>query len=106
MAATVIVPTVQALLTSGARDLPLGLSDVKGLVYGVTLAISVVALFVTLCMIYQLERRARMPWTAVWPSALGATIAVGIVDLGFPAALPRRSLDVPDRHPPPPGSPC
>ena len=34
---------VQALLASGARDLPLGLSDVKGLVYGVTLAIGVVA---------------------------------------------------------------
>ena len=54
VAATVMVPTAQALLASGARDLPLGLSDVKGLVYGVTLAIGVVALFVTLCVIYRL----------------------------------------------------
>ena len=28
-----------------------------------------------------------MPWTAVWPGALGATIAIGIVDLGFPLYL-------------------
>ena len=87
VAATVIVPTVQALLVSGARDLPLGLSDVKGLVYGVTLAIGVGALFVTLCAIYRLVPKARMPWAAVWPGALGATIAIGIVDLGFPLYL-------------------
>ena len=87
VAATVIVPTAQALLASGARDLPLGLSDVKGLVYGVTLSIGVVALFVTLCVIYRLVPKARMPWTAVWPGALGATIAIGIVDLGFPLYL-------------------
>ena len=87
VAATVIVPTVQALLASGAHDLPLGLSNVKGLVYGVTLAIGVVALFVTLCAIYRLVPKARMPWTAVWPGALGATVAIGIVDLGFPLYL-------------------
>jgi membrane protein len=87
VAATVIVPTVQALLASGAHDLPLGLSDVKGLVYGMTLAIGVVALFVTLCVIYRLVPKARVPWAAVWPGAFGATIAIGIVDLGFPLYL-------------------
>jgi len=85
--ATVVVPTVQSLLTSGAQDLPLGLSNVKGLVYGVTLAIGVVVLFATLCAIYRLVPKARMPWAAVWPGALGATIAIGIVDLGFPLYL-------------------
>ena len=87
VAATVIVPTVQALLASGAHDLPLGLSDVKGLVYGMTLAIGVVALFVTLCVIYRLVPKARVPWAAVWPGAFGATIAIVIVDLGFPLYL-------------------
>jgi len=85
--ATVVVPTVQSLLASGAQDLPLGLSNVKGLVYGVTLAIGVVVLFATLCAIYRLVPKARMPWAAVWPGALGATIAIGIVDLGFPLYL-------------------
>ncbi len=87
VAATVIVPTVQALLVSGARDLPLGLSDVKGLVYGMTLTIGVGVLFLTLCAIYRLVPKARMPWAAVWPGALGATAAIGIVDLGFPLYL-------------------
>ena len=87
VAATVIVPTVQALLVSGARDLPLGLSDVKGLVYAMTLSIGVGVLFLTLCSIYRLVPKARMPWAAVWPGALGATIAIGVVDLGFPLYL-------------------
>lgn len=87
VAVTVLVPTAQALLSSGARDLPLGLSDVKGLVYWVTISIGVVALFVTLCVIYRVVPKARMPWTAVWPGALGATIAIGVVDLGFPLYL-------------------
>jgi YihY family inner membrane protein len=87
VAVTVMVPTAQALLASGARDLPLGLSNVKGLVYWVTISIGVVALFMTLCVIYRVVPKARMPWAAVWPGALGATIAIGIVDLGFPLYL-------------------
>ena len=87
VAVTVLVPAAQALLASGARDLPLGLSDVKGLVYWVTISIGVVALFVTLCVIYRVVPKARMPWTAVWPGALGATVAIGVVDLGFPLYL-------------------
>ena len=87
VAVTVMVPTAQALLASGARDLPLGLSNVKGLVYWVTISIGVVALFITLCVIYRVVPKARMPWAAVWPGALGATIAIGIVDLGFPLYL-------------------
>jgi YihY family inner membrane protein len=87
VAVTVMVPTAQALLASGARDLPLGLSNVKGLVYWVTISIGVVALFITLSVIYRVVPKARMPWAAVWPGALGATIAIGIVDLGFPLYL-------------------
>lgn len=87
VAATVIVPTVQALLVSSANDLPLGLSQVKGLIYGITLAVSVLGLFAALCATYRLVPKARMPWRAVWPGALGATIAMGIVDLCFPLYL-------------------
>ena len=28
-----------------------------------------------------------MPWRAVWPGAIGATLAIGIVDYAFPAYL-------------------
>ncbi len=87
VAASVLVPTVQALLATGAEDLPFGLSNVKGLVYGATLVLTVIVMFVTLCAIYRLVPKARVPWRAVWPGALGATIAMGIVDLGFPLYL-------------------
>jgi membrane protein len=87
VAATISVPTIQALLVSGARDLPLGLSEVKGLVYATTLSIGVVVLFATLCAIYRLVPKARMPWAAVWPGALGATVAIVVVDLSFPLYL-------------------
>ena len=87
VAVTVMVPTVQALITSGASDLPLGLSNVQGLVYYATLTIGVVVLFAILCAIYRLVPKAKMPWRAVWPGALGATIAMGVVDLCFPLYL-------------------
>ena len=28
-----------------------------------------------------------MPWRAIWPGALGATVAIGIVDYAFPVYL-------------------
>jgi membrane protein len=87
VAVTVLVPTVQALLASGASDLPLGLSNVKGLVYYATLTIGVVVMFIILCAIYRLVPKAKMPWRAVWPGALGATLAIGLVDLCFPVYL-------------------
>jgi YihY family inner membrane protein len=85
--ATVAVPTIQALLVSGAEDLPLGLSEVRGLVYVVSLALGVMALFAALCATYRLVPKGSIPWRAVWPGALGATIAIAIVDLGFPLYL-------------------
>ena len=87
VAATVAVPTVQALLVSGARDLPLGLSEVRGLIFVATLVIGLAALFATLCAIYWWVPKAPMPWRAVWPGAVGATAAMAVVDLGFPLYL-------------------
>jgi len=87
VAATVAVPTMQALLVSGARDLPLGLSEVRGLIFVATLVLGVAALFAALCAIYWWVPKASMPWRAVWPGALGATIAMAVVDLGFPLYL-------------------
>jgi membrane protein len=85
--ATVAVPAIQSLLLTGADDLPLGLSEIEGIVYGITLAAGVLALFAALCATYQLVPKGRMPWRAVWPGALGATVAMGIVDYGFPLYL-------------------
>jgi YihY family inner membrane protein len=85
--ASVAVPALQGLLTSSATDLPFGLSDVRGLVYGVSLAAGLMMLFIALCVTYALVPRGRMPWRCVWPGALGATIAIAVLDYAFPLYL-------------------
>jgi membrane protein len=85
--ASVAVPTLQSLLVTSANDLPLGLDDVRDLVYAVTLVAGVLVLFAALCATYALVPKGAMPWRCVWPGALGATVAIGIVDYGFPLYL-------------------
>jgi membrane protein len=85
--ASVAVPALQSLLVTTAKDLPFGLSDVRGLVYAVTLAAGVVVLFMALCVTYALVPSGRMPWRCVWPGALGATVAIGVLDYVFPLYL-------------------
>ena len=87
MAATVAVPTLQSLLLAGTDDLPLGLSGIPGLVYGVSLLAGLVLLFLILCVIYWAVPNRLVPWRAIWPGALGATLAIGVVDYAFPAYL-------------------
>jgi len=87
MAATVGVPAVQSLLVSSADDLPLGLSEVDGLIYATTLIAGLVLLFLVLCLIYWRVPNTGLPWRAIWPGALGATLAIGVVDYAFPAYL-------------------
>jgi membrane protein len=87
MAATVAVPTVQSLLRSSANDLPLGLSDVPDLLYWVTLAAGLALLFLILCIVYWTVPNRLVPWRAIWPGAAAATVAIGVVDIAFPAYL-------------------
>jgi membrane protein len=87
MAATVIVPTAQSLLVSGAEDLPLGLSEVHGLLYALTLGATLAVLFLVICIIYWAVPNRRVPWRAVWPGAIGATLAMALIDWAFPAYL-------------------
>jgi membrane protein len=87
MATTVVVPAAQSLLVSGAQDLPLGLSEVRGVIYAMTLAASLGVLFIVLCVIYWAVPNRRVPWRAIWPGALGATLAMALIDWAFPAYL-------------------
>ena len=85
--ATVIIPTVQGLLTATAEELPFGLSDVPGLLFGVTLGVGLAVLFGTLCVIYWAVPNCSVPWHAIWPGALVTTIAIAIIDAAFPFYL-------------------
>jgi membrane protein len=85
--ASVAVPTLQSLLASSARDLPFGLDDVTGLVYWFTIVAGLIVLFGALCITYAAVPKGSIPWSCVWPGALGATLAMGIVDWAFPLYL-------------------
>jgi uncharacterized BrkB/YihY/UPF0761 family membrane protein len=87
MAATVLIPAAQSVLVSGAAGLPLGLNHVRGLVFAVTLAFGLLILFCVLCVIYWAVPSRPVPWRAIWPGALAATLAIGIVDYSFPLYL-------------------
>jgi len=85
--ASVAVPTLQALLASSTRDLPFGLDNVNGLTYWFTIVAGLVVLFGALCITYAAVPKGAIPWSCVWPGALGATISMGIVDWTFPLYL-------------------
>jgi membrane protein len=87
IAASVFVPTVQALLASSANNLPFGLENTDDLVYFLTVALGLVVLFGALCITYTAVPKGYIPWSCVWPGALGATLATGIVDVTFPVYL-------------------
>ena len=86
--ASVAVPTLQALLRHERRRPAVrALARSRGLVYWVTLAAGLVVLFGALCITYRRVPKGAIPWRCVWPGALGATLAMGVVDYGFPLYL-------------------
>jgi membrane protein len=87
MIATVAVPTAQSILRSGVAELPFDLAHVAVFVYALSLGISIVLLFGCLAVIYSRVPNRRVPWRAVWPGALGATLAIAVVDYVFPLYL-------------------
>jgi YihY family inner membrane protein len=87
MAATVLVPTIQAILIGGAENLPFGLSTVHTLIFVVSLIAGLLILFAILCVIYWSVPNRAVPWRAIWPGALASTIAIGAIDNAFPAYL-------------------
>jgi membrane protein len=60
---------------------------VPGLLFAVTLAVGLLLLFGTLCVIYWAVPNTAVPWRAIWPGAALATLAIGIVDVAFPFYL-------------------
>jgi membrane protein len=87
MAATVVVPTAQSILITGAGNLPFGLDKVRGIVYGLTLVGGLAVLFGILCLVYWAVPKGRLPWPAIWPGATLATVAIALVDYAFPFYL-------------------
>jgi membrane protein len=93
--ASVAIPALQGVVINGAGDLPFGLGNVRGLVYSLTLLGGLVLIFAILCLVYWRVPRGPIPWRCVWPGALAALLAMGVVDYGFPLYLSNvRSLRI------------
>ncbi len=87
MIATVAVPTLQSILRAGVHALPFDLERIGPVIYAGSLAVGLLLLFGCLVVIYYRVPHFRVPWRAVWPGALWATVAIGIVDYAFPEYL-------------------
>ncbi len=87
MIATVAIPAAQSILRAGVNQLPFDLAHVAVFVYGGSLVIGIVLVFGSLAVIYSRVPNLRVPWRAVWPGALGATLAIAVVDYAFPLYL-------------------
>jgi membrane protein len=85
-AATVAIPAVQSLLVSRSADLPFGLSGREAL-WGISLGAGFVINFGALATIYRTVPNTPVGWFGVWPGALGATVAIFVIDYGFPFYL-------------------
>jgi membrane protein len=85
--ATVAVPTLQSLLKGSAEHLPLLLRHVHGVIFVGSLVFSLGVLFGCLALIYARVPNLKVPWPAVWPGALAATFAIGVVAIAFPVYL-------------------
>jgi YihY family inner membrane protein len=84
--ATVAMPALQSLLFAHKDDLPFGLSD-RNALYTITLGVGFVITFAALATIYRTVPNTAVGWYGVWPGALGATLAIGVDDYGFPFYL-------------------
>jgi membrane protein len=92
MAATVMVPALQTALVAGSENLPFGLGEVRVVIFAGSLGLGIAVIFAILCSVYwTVPNRPHVPWRAVWPGALVATLAISVVDYAFPFYLSRVS---------------
>jgi membrane protein len=87
IAASILLPTIEATLVSSTDRLPLGLSDIKAIDTVSLLGLAVAIVFALCCVIYWAVPKGHMPWRDVWPGAAFVTVAAGLANWAFPFYL-------------------
>jgi len=87
IAASILLPTIEATLVSSTDRLPLGLSDIKAIDTVLLLGLAVAIVFALCCVIYWAVPKGHMPWRDVWPGAAFVTVAAGLANWAFPFYL-------------------
>ena len=93
LAASVIVPIAEGVLTSGADSLPFGLDEISGLRSALVLGAALFITFAIVALIYYLVPKGHVPWRGVWPGALFVTVTTAIANAVFPFYLGQSSID-------------
>jgi membrane protein len=87
LAASVVVPALEAFFVAGAENLPFGLSDIGGLANAVLLLLALIGVFGICCAIYYFVPKGHVPWRGVWPGALFVTLTTGVANAVYPFYL-------------------
>jgi membrane protein len=87
IAASIVLPAIEAALVSSTDRLPLGLSDIKAIDTALLLVLAVAIVFAICCVIYWAVPKGHMPWRDVWPGAAFVTVAAGVANWAFPFYL-------------------
>jgi membrane protein len=93
LAASVVVPVAEGVLTSSADNLPFGLDEIAGLRSAVVLGAALTITFAIVSLIYYLVPKGHVPWRGVWPGALFVTVTTAIANGVFPFYLGQSSID-------------
>ncbi|MEX0972059.1 MAG: YihY/virulence factor BrkB family protein [Solirubrobacterales bacterium] len=87
IAASIVLPTIEATIVSSTDKLPLGLSDIKLIDTALLLGLAVGVVFAICSVIYWAVPKGHMPWRDVWPGAAFVTVAAGVANWAFPFYL-------------------
>jgi membrane protein len=88
LAAAVALPTLQGALLVGAHEvLPFGLAELHTVSLLIGIGVGTVVLFVVMSTIYATVPHGPLPWAAIWPGALLATVGVAVANWAFPLYL-------------------
>ena len=87
IAASIVLPAMEAALVSSTDRLPLGLSDIKAIDTILLLGAALLGTFAICCVIFWAVPKGHMPWRDVWPGAVFVTVSAGIANWAFPFYL-------------------
>jgi membrane protein len=93
LAASVVVPIAEGVLTSTSDDLPFGLDEVGALRTAVVLVVALAISFAICSLIYYVVPKGHVPWPGVWPGALFVTVTMAIANAVFPFYLTQSNLE-------------
>jgi membrane protein len=93
LAASVVVPVAEGLLTSSADDLPFGLDEVGAVRTLIVLTAALALTFGICALIYYIVPKGHVPWRGVWPGALFVTATTAIANAVFPLYLTQSNIE-------------